>query len=138
MLSYLGRYTHCVAISNHRLVSFDGERVTFRWKDYAHGSKTRLMTLMAREFLRRFFLHVLHKGFVRIRHFAFLGNRFRAARLPVARQLLADRHLPSAPSQAPATDAATWHCPLCGAVMIILERFARELSAARCSYFDSS
>jgi predicted RNA-binding Zn-ribbon protein involved in translation (DUF1610 family)/predicted Zn-ribbon and HTH transcriptional regulator len=138
VLRYLGRYTHRVAISNHRLVSFDGERVAFRWKDYAHGSKIRLMTLMAREFLRRFFLHVLPKGFVRIRHFGFLGNRFRAARLPLARQLLADRHLPSAPSQIPATDAATWHCPRCGAVMIITERFARELSAARCSYFDSS
>jgi hypothetical protein len=138
VLRYLGRYTHRVAISNHRLVSFDGERVTFRWKDYAHGSKTRLMTLTAREFLRRFFLHVLPKGFVRIRHFRFLGNRFRAARVQLARQLLAETPLPPAPSQATATEAAIWHCPRCGAVMIIVERFARELSAPRCSYFDSS
>jgi hypothetical protein len=80
VLRYLGRYTHRLAISNHRLTSFDGERVTFRWKDYAHGSQTRQMTLLATEFLRRFFLHVLPKDFVRIRHFGFLANRFRAAR----------------------------------------------------------
>ena len=96
VLRYLGRYTHRVAISNHRLTSFDGERVTFRWKDYAHGSKTRPMTLMATEFLRRFFLHVLPKGFVRIRHFGFLANRFRAARVKLCRQLLANAPLPPA------------------------------------------
>ena len=89
VLRYLGRYTHRVAISNHHLTSFDGEQVTFRWKDYAHGSKKRQMTLMATEFLRRFFLHVLPKGFVRIRHFGFLANRFRAARVKLCRQLLA-------------------------------------------------
>ena len=69
---YLGRYTHRVAISNHRLLAFDQERVTFRWKDYAHGGKQGKMTLAATEFLRRFFLHVLPRGFVRIRHFGFL------------------------------------------------------------------
>jgi Putative transposase len=62
VLRYLGRYTHRIAISNHRLLGFDGERVTFRWKDYAHGGKKRVMTLDANEFLRRFFLHVLPKG----------------------------------------------------------------------------
>jgi Putative transposase len=65
-------------ISNHRLLAFDQERVTFRWKDYAHGGKQGKMTLAATEFLRRFFLHVLPRGFVRIRHFGFLANRFRA------------------------------------------------------------
>ena len=64
VLRYLGRYTHRVAISNHRLLAFDQERVTFRWKDYAHGGKQGKMTLGATEFLRRFFLHVLPKGFV--------------------------------------------------------------------------
>jgi hypothetical protein len=59
LFRYLGRYTHRVAISNHQLLAFDGERVTFRWKDYAHGNKQREMTLTATEFLRRFFLHVL-------------------------------------------------------------------------------
>jgi hypothetical protein len=138
VLRYLGRYTHRVAISNHRLVSFDGERVTFRWKDYAHGSKTRQMTLTATEFLRRFFLHILPKGFVRIRHFGFLGNRFRAARVNLCRQLLANSPSHTAPAQAPHTDAALWHCPHCGAVMIIVRRLTSEEALSRCSYFDSS
>src|SRR6266404_3376922 len=88
VLRYLGRYTHRVAISNHRLLAFDQERVTFHWKDYAHGGKQGKMTLGATEFLRRFFLHVLPRGFVRIRHFGFLANRFRASRLALSRQLL--------------------------------------------------
>jgi len=88
VLRYLGRYTHRVAISNHRIVAFDGERVTFRYKDYAHGGKHRVMTLTAIEFLRRFFLHVLPKGFVRIRHFGFLANRWRTARPAICRELL--------------------------------------------------
>src|SRR6266404_2014527 len=74
VLRYLGRYTHRVAISNHRLLAFDGERVTFRWKDYAHGNKQRKMTLTATEFLRRFIQHVLPQGFVRIRQFGILTN----------------------------------------------------------------
>ena len=90
VLRYLGRYTHRVAISNHRLLAFDQERVTFRWKDYAHGGKQGTMTLGANEFLRRFFLHVLPRGFVRIRHFGFLANRFRASRLALSRQLLSN------------------------------------------------
>jgi Putative transposase/Transposase zinc-binding domain len=138
VLRYLGRYTHRVAISNHRLVSFDGERVTFRWKDYAHGSKTRRMTLTATEFLRRFFLHVLPKGFVRIRHFGFLGNRFRAARVKLCRQLLTNAPAQPSTAQVPHPEAAIWHCPHCGAVMVIVQRFACEASLSRCSYFDSS
>jgi hypothetical protein len=67
VLRYLAGYTHRVAISNHRLVAFDHDQVTFRYKDYAHGNKKRLMTLSAQEFLRRFLLHVLPRGFVRIR-----------------------------------------------------------------------
>jgi hypothetical protein len=138
VLRYLGRYTHRVAISNHRLVSFDGERVTFRWKDYAHGSKIRPLTLTATEFLRRFFLHVLPKGFVRIRHFGFLGNRFRAARVKLGRQLLANAPLPSAAAPVPHNDAAIWHCPRCGTVMIIIQRFANSECLSRGTYFDSS
>ncbi len=138
VLRYLGRYTHRVAISNHRLLSFDGERVTFRWKDYAHGSQTRQMTLTATEFLRRFFLHVLPKGFVRIRHFGFLGNRFRPARVKLGRQLLANAPLPPTPAQVPHTDAAIWHCPHCGTVMIVIQRYKSEQSLSRFSYFDSS
>jgi hypothetical protein len=137
VLRYLGRYTHRVAISNHRLLAFDGERVTFRWKDYSHGGKQRKMTLAATEFLRRFFLHVLPKGFVRIRHFGFLANRFRASQLARCRQLVAmDLRSPadSAPSGA---TPSTWQCPHCGAPMVVAQRLtAAELS--RCSYFDSS
>ena len=75
LLQYLARYTHRVAISNHRLIAFDGESVTFRWKDYAHGNKKRKMTISADEFLRRFLLHTLPRGFVRIRFFGFLAGR---------------------------------------------------------------
>ena len=89
VLRYLGRYTHRVAISNHRLVSFDGEQVTFRWKDYARGNKQRLMTLSASEFLRRYVQHVLPHGFVRIRQFGFLANRHRSESIALIRQMLA-------------------------------------------------
>ena len=133
VLRYLGRYTHRIAISNHRLLAFDGEHVTFRWKDYAHGGKQRKMTLLATEFLRRFFLHVLPRGFVRIRHFGFLTNSQRASRLLLCRQLLA-METPAPPT---GERSSTWHCPRCGAAMVVMQR----LSAAetlRGSYFDSS
>jgi hypothetical protein len=81
VLHYLARYTHRVAISNHRLVAFHDDRVSFRWKDYAHGGKQKLMILPAEEFLRRFLLHVLPKGLVRIRHFGLFANRRRTAML---------------------------------------------------------
>ncbi len=140
VLRYLGRYTHRVAISNHRLLAFDQERVTFRWKDYAHGGKQGKMTLGATEFLRRFFLHVLPRGFVRIRHFGFLANRWRASRLALSRQLLSRNSPTPAPAmthQASSETPSLWHCPRCGAAMIVLQRFtAAELST--CSYFDSS
>lgn len=137
VLRYLGRYTHRVAISNHRLLAFDGERVTFLWKDYAHGGKQRKMTLLATEFLRRFFLHVLPKGFVRIRHFGFLANRFRAERLALCQLLLESDPPAATTTQGCSEVSANWHCPICGAAMMALQRFtAAELS--RCSYFDSS
>src|SRR5438132_11004206 len=140
VLRYLGRYTHRVAISNHRLLAFDQELVTFRWKDYAHGGKQGRMTLGATEFLRRFFVHVLPRGFVRIRHFGFLANRFRASRLALSRQLLSSNSTPPAEGVICATSSQTsslWHCPRCGAAMIVIQRFtAAELST--CCYFDSS
>jgi hypothetical protein len=140
VLRYLGRYTHRVAISNHRLLAFDQERVTFRWKDYAHGGKQGKMTLAATEFLRRFFLHVLPRGFVRIRHFGFLANRFRASRLALSRHLLSSSSstlVEAGPCKASAEGSSVWHCPRCGATMIVVQRFtAAELST--CSYFDSS
>ena len=77
VLKYLARYTHRVAISNRRILSLDGGKVRFRWKDYAHGSKQRTMELSARQFIRRFLFHVIPSGFVRIRHYGFLANRRR-------------------------------------------------------------
>jgi hypothetical protein len=88
VLKYLGRYTHRVAISNHRLVSFIEGKVTFRWRDSAHHNEQKLMTLPLDDFLRRFLLHLLPKGFVRIRNFGFLANRKRATTLPLCSQLL--------------------------------------------------
>ncbi len=77
MLKYLARYTHKTAISNHRLVSLADGRVTFRWKDYAHGGRRSTMTRDAVEFVRRFLMHVLPTGFMRVRHYGLLGNRHR-------------------------------------------------------------
>ena len=88
VLQYLGRYTHRVAISNHRLVSFAEGKVTFHWRDSAHNNEQKLMTLSLDEFLRRFLLHLLLEGFVRIRNFGFLANRKRATTLPLCFQLL--------------------------------------------------
>jgi hypothetical protein len=88
VLQYLARYTHRVAISNQRLVALEQGKVTFRWKDYKQGNAIRLMTLDAVEFIRRFLLHVLPRGFQRIRHFGFLANRVRQAKLAVCRALL--------------------------------------------------
>lgn len=88
VLDYLGRYTHRVAISNHRLVSFKEDQVRFRWRDYAHGNQRKVMALDAHEFIRRFLLHVLPKGFMRIRHYGLTANRSRRAALPRARQAL--------------------------------------------------
>jgi Putative transposase/Transposase zinc-binding domain len=88
VLDYLGRYTHRVAISNDRLLSFDGESVRFRWKDYRHQSRQSIMTLTANEFIRRFLLHVLPDGFKRIRSYGWLANRHRATRLATCWRLL--------------------------------------------------
>lgn len=88
VLEYLGRYTHRVAISNNRLVSFTGEHVTFHWKDYRHESRNRLMQLDSQEFVRRFLLHVLPPGFQRIRHYGLLANRTREHKLRHCRELL--------------------------------------------------
>ena len=107
VLHYLARYTHRVAISNHRIVNFADGKVTFRWKDYAHKGKKRLMTVTAEEFLRRFLLHTLPRRFVRIRFCGFLANRRRRELLPLCRQLL--EPCPLAPSTAPKTPSPKLH-----------------------------
>ncbi len=114
VLRYLARYTHRVAISNNRLVSMTTESVTFTWKDYRHGSRQGAMTLDGVEFLRRFLLHLLPKAFVRVRHYGFLANRCRHAKLDRCRQLLAA----AAPSPPPAlpeptSDPEPPRCPEC-------------------------
>ena len=124
MLNYLARYTHRVAISNHRLLAFDGENVTFRWKDYAHGNKKRKMTVSAHEFLRRFLSHVLPPGFVRIPHYGFLANRHRSAFIALYRQLIPTATSNGDPSAKQAPSQAHWTCPTCAGPMLIVERLS--------------
>jgi hypothetical protein len=122
VLRYLGRYTHRVAISNHRLVSFVNQKVTFRWRDSAHKNEQRLMTLSLDEFLRRFLLHLLPDSFVRIRNFGFLANRRRSTFLPLCFQLLG--LAPQTEQGTPGTKDSSdlWFCPKCAAPMMVVER----------------
>ena len=124
VLKYLGRYTHRVAISNHRLVSFTDGQVTFHWRDSADHNKQKLLTLLVDEFLRRFLLHLLPEGFVRIRNFGFLANRKRATLLPLCFQLLGAVPEPQAEQHASSTEdfPDLWRCPKCGGPMKIIER----------------
>jgi len=117
VLNYLARYTHRVAISNHRLVAFENDQVSFRWRDYAHGGKQKVLTVSADEFLRRFLLHVLPKGLVRIRHFGFFANRKRSAALERCRKLLGAVADPDRPQT-----ANQMRCPACSGSMLVMER----------------
>jgi hypothetical protein len=118
VLQYLARYTHRVAISNHRIVSVGDSHVTFRWKDYAHNNQQRTMPLTCEKFLRRFLQHTLPKGLPRIRYFGWLANRRRGILLPLCRTLLHQEpnppELPDEPQMA--------HCPHCHGEMCIIER----------------
>ncbi len=120
VLDYLGRYTHRVALSNHRLVDLAEGRVRFRWRDYADHDRVKVMTLAADECLRRFLLHVVPRGFMRIRHFGLLANRTRRDRLRQCRDLLGQ---PPPADVAPAAAAVLLlrltgvdlsRCPVCG------------------------
>ena len=124
VIDYLGRYTHRIAISNHRLVKLEDDKVTFRWRDYADSNKSKIMTLDAHEFIRRFLLHVLPGRFVKIRHYGLLGNRCRIQKIELARQLLA---VNTVEQKQPEEQAQTWQerllrltgfdvtrCPNCG------------------------
>ena len=126
VLGYLARYTHRVAITNHRLVAFQHDQVTFRWKDYADGNKKRKMTLSAQEFLPRFLLHVLPRGFVRIRSFGFLANRRRATLLPCCHRLLLHNPKPHAPAiiRSASIQPTRFRCPKCATPMVIVERLS--------------
>ena len=121
VLKYLARYTHRVAISNSRIVSIDGGKVTFKWKDYAGGNETKTMTLDAVEFIRRFLLHILPAGFVRIRQFGFLANRTRGKKLELCRALLG---APPAPTNTAVTEKdekqERKRCPACKTGQMVL------------------
>jgi len=127
VLDYLGRYTHRVAISNNRLLAFDGHTVQFRWKDYRHESRQRTMTLTADEFIRRFLLHVLPGGFHRIRHYGLLANPVRRHNLARIRALLHAAPITGASDEpTPAPGTPTFICRHCGAPMIIIDILLRS------------
>ena len=135
VLAYVSRYTHRIAIANSRLVAFDSNGVTFKWKDYrAEGrERQKLMTLATGEFIRRFLIHVLPSGFHRIRHYGLFASSKRAENITRARQLLA---APKPQSENPAAGAADSNepqtpshpCPCCGGRMIVIEVFERGCS----------
>jgi hypothetical protein len=136
VLKYLARYTHRVAISSSRLVSMEGGCVSFRWKDYADGNQCKEMKLDAVEFIRRFLLHVLPSGFVRIRQFGFLANRARGKQLALCRSLLgalpapAEQHI-KVRSEDRRNEQDRKRCPACGVghmVRLAIVPSARENS----------
>jgi Putative transposase len=126
VLAYLSRYTHRVAIANSRLIAFDEQGVTFRWKDYRADGRDRqkVMTLATGEFIRRFLIHVLPKGFHRIRHYGLFAKGSCADNIARARELLAAAKSDGQPTAA-AVDPRTPTCPCCGGRMIVIEVFAR-------------
>ena len=125
VLEYLGNYTHRIAISNRRLVGLENGEVSFRWRDSAHKNKKRVMRLRVEEFLRRFFLHVLPDGFVRIRHFGLFANRNRKVSLELCRRLLEEAgEVVEIVAHASSAAVTFWVCPECGGAMVIVERVA--------------
>ena len=132
VLHYLARYTHRVAISNHRLIGLEDGKVTFRWKDYAHGGKKRKMTPDATEFIRRFLLHVLPKGLVRIRYYGWMANRCRRERAAQCRALLEAE--PMEPILTSAYGPGGRRCPVCGGAVEVAEVIVpRDLVRCRSS-----
>jgi Putative transposase/Transposase zinc-binding domain len=128
VLDYLGRYTHRVAIANHRLVSMTAATVTFHWRDYRHHDKRKRMTLTSEEFIRRFLLHVLPEGFQRIRHYGFLSNCHRQEKLTLCRRLLGMGALALLPLVTPQnyrthyeqlTGDSLVRCPACGQIGMV-------------------
>ncbi len=137
VLAYLGRYTHRVAISNHRLVSCKDGHLTFSWKDYRHGNQQSLMTLRTNEFIRRFLLHVLPRGFQRLRQFGLLANRRRRHKLALCRTLLGSTAAPTDTNHLPRDyqslyETVTGHslqqCPSCHTGTMKLTQYLTPLS----------
>jgi putative transposase len=141
-LTYLGRYTHRVAIANSRLIAFTDGQVSFGWRDYRHHNKSKVMTLGADEFMRRFLLHALPDGFHRIRHYGFLANRLRASKLALCRTLLAvaDAAVPagSGEERQQLGDRAHDVCPCCGGRIEPLGSIPRSPAANISAWSDSS
>ena len=141
VLAYLGRCTHRVAIANSRLVSLSDQHVSFRYRDYRNNAKTKLMTLQAHEFIHRFLLHSLPDGFHRIRHYGFLANSHRAAKLALCRSLIP---APIIATTSPPDDTdssratAPDRCPCCGGTMIILDILPRPDCRLSSFRLDSS
>lgn len=141
VLAYLSRYTHRVAIANSRLIGSEDGKVTFRWRDYRHGRRPRRMTLDAGEFIRRFLLHTLPDGVHRIRHYGFLANGQRAARLAACRALLATQAPEAAIRPAPAVKAAravSHPCPCCGRPMVTLAVWHHGQAPPRGPFWNDS
>ena len=137
VLAYLGRYTHRVAIANSRLVALTGDQVSFRWRDYRHHDKNKVMTLAAEEFIRRFLLHALPDGFHRIRHYGFLANRRRADKLTLCCKLLNE------PARVPTRDRSEYRdlavdCPCCGGRTEPVGIMPRTPTANPLAAYDSS
>jgi hypothetical protein len=135
VLKYLARYTHRVAISNYRLIAIEDGKVHFYWKDYADGNQQKTMALDGVEFIRRFLLHVVPSGFVRIRHFGFLAHRHRAEQLELCRRLLnVEQASDMEPAAQSATDQGTTEaalppdlCPACKAGrLVVIEKIERQ------------
>lgn len=144
VLAYPGRYTHRVAIANSRLVDAGDETFTFRWRNYRHGNAARLMSLAADEFIRRFLLHSLPDGFHRIRHYGFMANGCRSARLAVIRELLAASPTTGSTKDRPVrmtVPRVTFDhpvCPCCGGRLLIVTTLSRQRTDAARASFDAS
>jgi hypothetical protein len=137
VISYLGRYTHRVALSNERLVAMRDGQVMFRWRERRHSNRLKVMTLPAEEFIRRFLLHVLPAGFMRIRHYGVVGNRCRSPKLAACRRLFAQPAPPVLPRESAVTVMRRLtgidieRCPQChqGRLVVIASLYPRKLSS---------
>jgi hypothetical protein len=147
VLRYLGRYTHRIALSNRRILRVEGDQVALRYRDYADGSRTKVLALSVHELLRRFLLHVLPRGFVRIRHYGLLANRSRRPRIARCRELLAATAPPTAPAEESVgekvlrlTGIDLTLCPICreGRMQVVAELDPHHAATARAPILDSS